>query len=373
MLEPTSHQLREFLSKRTDQLKASLQGRELSKLSLSLRKNTQLALPTAPSSAPLRSLRSTKILYQQSRAHFALLQLPSCTPLRLAPCAPSDGMDSREPSHQPMRNKNFAGGCAPRFPRELHPRRQPHPLPNPPPTTSPTQPTPPAQPAPLAQPAKPPTTPPSPSNPPNQKRVRSTPRKPGKQSMWSWMPMTSGKARADFSSFNKVQPISDLIADLTSLVSLGSCLGSWEINVAHSMLKMIIFNVPRPLPHEKLPATCSHMEQITSDKTRTTYGFNTMEAAYSVEVDPEVACPHRRPQSAAGTGGGVTGGRTSFWHRSVKFLKRYLLQCSWRCRWLVTKPCCESRIVMPPCATSDVLPDQCVTIEIIDAGMRLCL
>ena len=32
----------------------------------------------------------------------------------------------------------------------------------------------------------------------------------------------------------------------------------------------------------------------------------------------------------------------------------------------------ESRIVMPPCATSEVLPDQKVTIEIFDAGMRLC-
>ena len=32
----------------------------------------------------------------------------------------------------------------------------------------------------------------------------------------------------------------------------------------------------------------------------------------------------------------------------------------------------ESRIVMPPCATSEVLPDQKVTIEIFEAGMRLC-
>ena len=32
----------------------------------------------------------------------------------------------------------------------------------------------------------------------------------------------------------------------------------------------------------------------------------------------------------------------------------------------------ESRIVMPPCATSEVLPDQKVTIDIFDAGMRLC-
>ena len=32
----------------------------------------------------------------------------------------------------------------------------------------------------------------------------------------------------------------------------------------------------------------------------------------------------------------------------------------------------KSRIVIPPCATSEVLPDQKVTIEIFDAGMRLC-
>ena len=32
----------------------------------------------------------------------------------------------------------------------------------------------------------------------------------------------------------------------------------------------------------------------------------------------------------------------------------------------------ESRIVIPPCATSEVLPDQKVTMEIFDAGMRLC-
>ena len=32
----------------------------------------------------------------------------------------------------------------------------------------------------------------------------------------------------------------------------------------------------------------------------------------------------------------------------------------------------DSLIVMPPCATSEVLPDQNVTIEIFDAGMRLC-
>ena len=42
--------------------------------------------------------------------------------------------------------------------------------------------------------------------------------------------------------------------------------------MADSMLKMIIFNVPG-LPHERLPATCSHMEQIISDKTRTAYAI----------------------------------------------------------------------------------------------------
>ena len=32
----------------------------------------------------------------------------------------------------------------------------------------------------------------------------------------------------------------------------------------------------------------------------------------------------------------------------------------------------QSLMVMPPCATSYVLPDQYVTMEIFDAGMRLC-
>ena len=40
--------------------------------------------------------------------------------------------------------------------------------------------------------------------------------------------------------------------------------------------------------------------------------------------------------------------------------------------WSPSPAVAESRIVMPPCATSEVLPDQYVTMEIFDAGMRLC-
>ena len=205
MLESTPHQLREFLSRHIDQLKASLQGREPSKVSLS--KNTQFALLTAPlcySSLPAlhHDSLSTIMRTVRSCASNSLLALP-CTWL----LAPSNGMDSHEPSHQPMINKEFCRGlrpsiparATPRFPRELHSRRQP---PTSPPTPSPIfhspplppSPTPSAQPAPPAQPA---------TRPPPRPAVN--PSKSRKQSMWSWTPMTSGgrknlvrRARVDF-------------------------------------------------------------------------------------------------------------------------------------------------------------------------------
>ena len=76
---------------------------------------------------------------------------------------------------------------------------------------------------------------------------------------------------------------------------------------------------------------------------------------------------------SAGTGGGVTGGRTS--SRTGRYSS-----CRGICSnvrggtggWSPSPAVAESLIVMPPCATSEVLPDQKVTIDILDAGMRLC-
>ena len=76
---------------------------------------------------------------------------------------------------------------------------------------------------------------------------------------------------------------------------------------------------------------------------------------------------------SAGTGGGVTGGRTSSGTGLYSSCRGICSNVRGSAGgWSPSPAVAESRIVMPPCATSEVLPDQKVTIEIFDAGMSLC-
>ena len=121
VLESTPHQLRECLSRHIDQLKASLQaGNRQKSLSARIRNSLFSQLPPLHLFTSCAPQRFFSPIMRTVRSSASNSLKNSCTPLRLAPCVPSNGMDSHEPSHQPMITKNFAEGCAPRFPREPH-------------------------------------------------------------------------------------------------------------------------------------------------------------------------------------------------------------------------------------------------------------